>query len=1729
MYTKAGEYAYTKDYPAPYECVDTLFRIRVIRYDSISEKVCAGESYEWREQTLSEDKIYRDTLRMTSEFTGEPVDTAYYVLNLSHYTAQVDSTEEATVNVTNLPYLWRGQECNETKEYTDTIKHAGTQCVDTVYHLNLTVIYEPTKYYLLDTLCLGDTLVWGTEKLTTSTKDTLVRKDALGNDTAIYYLDLTVLEPTVLPVKDTLLMKGDTIIWNDSIITTAAELADTTYYETYGCVDTISRLHVVLVDSTATIACYGDTLDWRNMKLYTDSIYRDTVRAASIFADGEVDKEYYILSFSHYKAQVDSMLIDSVKSTELPYLWRGKEYNTDKTDADTVYHVGTQCIDTVYHLDLTVIYEVKEYNVFDTLCLGDTLVWGTEILTTSTKDTLVMQDALGHDTAIYYLDLTVLEPHVLPVVDTLLMKGDTIIWNDSIITTAAELADTTYYETYGCVDTISRLHVVLVDSAATIACYGDTLDWRGMKLYTDSIYRDTVRTASIFADTVTIDKEYYILNLSHYKAPVDSTLTDTVKATELPYLWREKEYRLGGIYTDTIYHADSLCIDSLYHLDLTVDYVVDKRDLRDTLCSGDTLVWGCERYAHDTILYDTLRYVTGQDSVCYTMYLTVLEPHVLPVVDTVLIKGVRDTIIWLDSAYTAATEVADTTYYPEPYGCLDTISRLRIVLYDSASAFSCNGDTMDWRNMKLYQDSIYRDMVRTISMFTGEEINLEYHILNYRHFGVPVDSIDSVYVSSENLPYLWRTMSLDSTDTYRDTVWYADSLCIDSLFTLNLFVEPLKDSVRYDTICHRDTVLWFGNKLTESGTYPDTIRYASGNDSLRAILFLTVRMDSIAPVDSTVLCNNESIEWYDSIITESGTYYHWTHYPLTEAQKDSGMEVGCDSVLHTLYVKAYHVDSVALTDSVCEQTIKDNNYKYAWNGKTWDIPETDLYTKSYTLLDTVRYDSIGCDSMRYKMDVTVLRAERRLDLDTTICEQDVINFRWKPFNTEYAGFTETTTKYDTARFVATGCDSVIYQLNLRVLKPLRDTIDVDTTICSSDVVEWYGQIYNQEGSYPHTVKYAATGCDSAYYRLNLKFFVTPDTVTEAQPWKFCQGAPISVTWRGHTITSDTSRTYWDSTFYSGTQCIEHYYKLDVEILTTEIIDTTAVICEGSSIIWDRTGEEVSDTAQVYEKILPYRTLAGCDSVIYRLHLVAITPEIKESETRYICKGESYTWPINNVKYTETGTYMDTVRSVGGCDSIIYTLKLEAQAAQQTQYDTLYICGSGQVRWSFNNKVYAHAGIYLDTIYTEQGCPLIAGELLVDEHEVTNADPEDVSIYKNDPGYLWHGTTYTEEGTYTYIDTYRASGCDSIIYTLNLTLLDRTMVVEDVEDVVCSGTDYLHDGKHIINGHTEWSDTIISYQPGTDKVTNYKIDIYQLTFPTNFMAGVTVACHNPVVISDAKSVLENYLDTTTYYAPITSVDWYISENYGEWQTLDTMYEISGNDTIVGVKVIITTECGTIIKDSTYKVGEFVSPDTYTEYDMLPVIKKYNGLMLMVDVDAICQKFGWTNHNDEISTTTANFDPNGLYPDQVQWYKQIGEIDDLSHPIAGDPADQPMNKYGYYYKPADDDSYYAFIKRDLVVQVGDCGVWARTISVTGESGVDLLPNVAHINEQVTITNVTSCFLTITDINGATIITSDIQQAHAPITTGKFHAPNAQGTYFVVIETTSGTYHRTLLVYP
>ena len=1330
---------------------------------------------------------------------------------------------------------------------------------------------------------------------------------------------------------------------------------------------------------------------------------------------------------------------------------------------------------------------------------GDTLLWRCQLLGES---------GTYYDSPSYTMHFSVLAAPTSENVALAICKGDTLLWNCQRLYAGGLYKDTAWYEGFPTMaKTYYQLDLRVIEAVdqpvenQTI-CEGDTLLWRCQKLYEAGTYHDTLKSLVC----PTCDSLYYTLHLA-MSTPTLMPEEDIEMILGETLLWRCKMIACDAEgttqYKDTVYSGS--CASEVYTLNLTVKAFDAEEVVEDVLlCASDTLLWRCLLLYEAGTYHDTLESLLypAYDSVHYTLNLTVSKDSVAPVEVKYIAPG--ESCDWIDgNTYSVAGEHEYQTYYTT--GCDSILYRLQVVLYDSTALKSCDGDTVLWRCHLASETKIYRDTVREISIFTGEEYDKELYLLNFTFHQAPYDSIKADTISSDALPYLWRTRELTETGEYKDTV-YVDNdptNCVDSLFTLNLVVQQITDSLVYDTLCVGDTLLWRCQLVYETGKYYDTLYYEnSGNDSIRFTLDLTIQKDSITPMQEVILCNNDSLYWFDGTwIKESGEYEHQSYYAPTLYQQSLGMDDGCDSVLHRLVVIARHVRDTLITDTICNSDA-DN---YTWRGLNLDIPSSDLETKTYSFFDTVRYiGSTDCDSIRFKLDLTVQRATYMPATDTTVCKDDVINFRWKPYNTEFGGFTVTTTKYDTARYSLTGCDSVIYQLNLRVLAPLADTIVTDTTICYSDVMEWFGQTYDAAGRYEHTLYYTGTECDSLYCRLQLHYYAEPDTVNDAIT--ICEGAQPYL-WHGQNITSNG--IYWDSTYYDGTQCINRYFKLEVDMLSPTTVDTTAMFCQGGSFTWDRTGETLSETGTYTHKI-PYKVLEGCDSVIIRLHLSEVVPVEQPAETQYICDGESYTW--RGKTFNTTGVYLDTlVSTITGCDSLYYTLNLERQPAMSTMSETLYICNGEPVVWDFNQQTYTHAGIYNHTKPSIHGCDSVAGELHVIERTTEVKAPQDESIYATQ-AFTWiDGKDYTEAGTYEYIIPFADGNCDSVINTLNLTVLDIEHTVVDVTEIVCPGTTYEEHGKqHIINEHTQWSDTTRTDQGGvlTDVITNYDIDVYEFSTPSGFMSFVVASCGLPVNVDSALTLLQEHIGSYDNYAPDASITWSYREDNGSWKTLDGQTALSGQTEVVTVRCQISSECGAKMQEQSYEVGKRATPETFTEYDLLPVIRKYGGTMLMVDIDAICAKFGWQNGVE-------------VKPEDVQWYMRVGKTDNLSYPDPADPKDIATNKWGYYYVPNTDDDYYALIKGKLEVEEEDCGVWARTLVVEGTSPIQLQPNVSQCNGTVTISGITQGYVTISDMYGNVVM-------NRSAVSGSFKAPASAGTYFVQIEDGVSIAHRTLIVY-
>ncbi len=139
---------------------------------------------------------------------------------------------------------------------------------------------------------------------------------------------------------------------------------------------------------------------------------------------------------------------------------------------------------------------------------------------------------------------------------------------------------------------------------------------------------------------------------------------------------------------------------------------------------------------------------------------------------------------------------------------------------------------------------------------------------------------------------------------------------------------------------------------------------------------------------------------------------------------------------------------------------------------------------------------------------------------------------------------------------------------------------------------------------------------------------------------------------------------------------------------------------------------------------------------------------------------SYTSPSGNYIWTESGTYMDTIPNMAGCDSII-TINLTINHSN-TGTDVITACDS--YTWIDGNTYTSSNNTATHTLTNVAGCDSLVTLNLTINHSGTGTD-----IITACDSYTWiDGNTYTSSNnTATYTLT-TIAGCDSLV-TLNLTI------------------------------------------------------------------------------------------------------------------------------------------------------------------------------------------------------------------------------------------------------------------------------------------------------------------------------------------------------------------------
>lgn len=360
-------------------------------------------------------------------------------------------------------------------------------------------------------------------------------------------------------------------------------------------------------------------------------------------------------------------------------------------------------------------------------------------------------------------------------------------------------------------------------------------------------------------------------------------------------------------------------------------------------------------------------------------------------------------------------------------------------------------------------------------------------------------------------------------------------------------------------------------------------------------------------------------------------------------------------------------------------------------------------------------------------------------------------------------------------------------------------------------------------------------------------------------------------------------------------------------------NTTLTVTGASTYAWNNSSTVESITVSSAGTYTVTGTDAnGCTNTATKT--VMVNPTYNIPLTHSICEGESYNFHGQNL--TTAGTYMHTLQTVNGCDSVL-TLNLTVKTLPtpsitgntsvcEGQSTTLTANGGVSYAWSngstMTSVTVSQSGVYTVTATNAEGCsasanitisvnPLpnisIAGNTTICEGGSTTLTASGADTYSWSTGSNTASVNISSFGVYTVTGT-SSAGCSS---TSNVTVLVSQLPVITItgETDICTGettTLTANGGATYLwsNGTTDASITVGT--PGTYQVIGYN------EAGCNAMASATVNIWQPAS-SEFTIVTEDPCYTWN------NIDYCESGDYT--QTLQTVH---GCDSVVTLHLTIT---------------------------------------------------------------------------------------------------------------------------------------------------------------------------------------------------------------------------------
>ena len=765
--------------------------------------------------------------------------------------------------------------------------------------------------------------------------------------------------------------------------------------------------------------------------------------------------------------------------------------------------------------------------------------------------------------------------------------------------------------------------------STVVAC--DNFIWDGITYDSSGLYTN-IYTDSLGCDSIhTLD---LIINNSN-------SGSSTITACD-NFFWDGTVYDSSGIYTN-IYSNSNGC-DSTHTLNLTINSS-DSSFVNVEAC--DSFLWNGTFHSESGVYYftDTVN-ASGCDSTL-VLNLTIFNQYSGGIVDNTVgsggfYSGNRALVLdcYIPSKIVSTTIYAQTNdnYTFELRDNAGTVLQTTTVpLVQGQNRVDLNFDVPVGNDFELGVPAGHSGMYRN-----NQGVNYPYDFSNLisiksSNSGSPFNFYYFFYdivISSNNFlnnvsicsgeSYSIGGNNYDSTGTYIDTL--LSSIGCDSIVTTNLTVNPIFSTVFSDTICSGQSVTVGTNIYDSTGVYFDTLTTFNGCDSIIVIDLFVQNSSASFTTNSLSICEGDTAFVGSSVYLTSGNY------------SDTLISInGCDSIVQTsldvIPTHNYFTYTICSGDSV--------------------TVGTSTYTQSGNYIDTL-LNFLGCDSIVYT--------------EISIYDQ---------YNSVFNGISDNSV----------GAGGYFTGNRHLILNCFSRTEIVSALVYSQDTNSITFELRDNNGNILQDTTHILV---PGPQRVILNFDVLP-----ANDLQLGVSTPGSGLWRNNQgVNYPYDFGSFASIIGSSASASFYYFYYDIE-MRPSATPSTYELCDGDTL--NLLGNVYTTSGLYIDTLI---SSVGCDSLVYSQ--VNFYPNITYTNNQTICDGEVYV--INGNSYDSSGAYIDTLFTSYGCDSIVTTNLNVLTVSSSSSTNNQVICLGDTL--NLHSNQYYQTGTYIDTLSNINGCDSI---------------------------------------------------------------------------------------------------------------------------------------------------------------------------------------------------------------------------------------------------------------------------------------------------------------------------------------------------------------------------------------------------------------------------------------